>query len=532
MKKKKTKNINEEIIEEVVDAEEVVDTEEVVDAEEVLDSEDDGETETETEDSVAEDSEAEEAMEAEETVMEDAEDSEEDEDYEYGDEDYDEDEEEDEETYKRRMRHKRRVRSQIISYSVVAVFLIAIGIGVFYLVTFLMGVVTTNVKEKEVEAQIAAMNEEPQEEIVVEAPEAVVEEETEPIEEVDYLGDMVNEVIASMTLEDKVAQMFIITPEALTGVDAATKALEGTQNALGTYAVSGLVYDKRNIEDNEQLTTLLETTKGMSKYELFVAIEECGGSDGVIASSGLNDIPPTDSPADIAETGDSAQAYNAGNTISSYLSSFGFNMNIAPSGDMTMKDDAIHASYSFGSDEAVVSDMVAQMVSGLKAGDVFVCLTDFPGTGAVTEDTAKATVTSDISSDVVTGQLVPYISGIAAGADAVMMSNVIYSAADTSEMPASLSEYMIGTMLRGNMGYDGIVITGPLSDAAIKDNYSTEEIVLAAIKAGADILYKPADFEEAYNALLTAVNEGKIEESRLDESLNRILRVKFADDVE
>lgn len=508
-----TEEINEELQndEEALKEAEAVDTVEEVSDEEIADAESESE---EDDEEVSEEDE-----ETEDSVDEDEEEPE-------GYDDY-----EDEETYRRRMRRKRRVKSQILAYSLVLVILILIGVGIFYLVQLLSGIFAEKAEEKQVAEQIEAMTE-TEEEVVIEAPTVEEPVEEEVVEEVDYLGEMVAAVMNQMTVEDKVAQLFIISPESLTGVDAATQAGDGTKEALNTYAVGGLVYSRKNIVDDEQLTTLISTTKEMSKYELFIAVKEDGGEKSTVAGSKLGDIPAVDNPKTLAENADPSQVYNAGSTIGSYLSSFGFNLNLAPTGDMTTVEGAINADISYGSEETVVSDMVAQMVEGLSNGNVMSCLTDFPGSGAVKESTADGRVECDIQADALTGQLVPYISGIAAGAKLVMINNVTYTAADDSGVPASLSKNIVTTYLRGNMGYEGIIISGPLNEKAITEYYTSGDAALLALVAGADMIYAPENFEEAYTAVLEAVKDGSIPDGRLNSSLERILRAKFADDVE
>ena len=98
--------------------------------------------------------------------------------------------------------------------------------------------------------------------------------------------------------------------------------------------------------------------------------------------------------------------------------------------------------------------------------------------------------------------------------------------------PASLSSVIIEDELRGVLGFDGIVITGALDDGAITEYYTSDQAAVMAIKAGADMIYLPEDFETAYNGLLEAVNNGEISEERITESLSRIYRIKYADRVE
>ena len=449
---------------------------------------------------------------------------------------------EDSPEYRKIMRHKRRVRNQVIAYIVTFLLLAGIGIGVYFGAQYLTKIIKADqakkAEEKAAEEAAAAAEEAQKQEIVVTAPETVEEEDNSYEEEIvemtpeDYLNEMVTSTITQMPLEDKVAQLFVITPEALTGVGAATKAGDGTKEALSKYAVGGLIYDKRNIEDEDQFVELIDNTRNMSKYDLFIGVKEPGGDSSTLAGSKLGDVPPVDSPSAVAQTGDPTNAYNAGVTISSYLSYYGINLDLAPNASITTDEKSISASSSYGADEAVAYEMISKMIEGLQTGSVRACLTDFPGTGNITEDTASGRVESEITSDDISAQIAPYITGVMAGAQFIQVNNVTYMTIDEDAMPASMSKNIVDTYLRGNMGYDGVVISGPLNEKAVTEYYTSDQAALYAYAAGVDLIYMPEDFEMAYNAVLDAVKDGTIPESRIDKSLERIFKVKLAGYVE
>lgn len=442
---------------------------------------------------------------------------------------------------RRLIRHKRRVRNQIIAYLSVSIIIIALGVCISFGLHKLATLIA-DYREEAAEEEYTEENgeAEPAEEIVVTAPEI-----TEPVEEIDtaeevveeptpedYLEEMVTATISQMPIEDKVAQLFIVSPEALTGVNAATQAGEGTKEALSEYAVGGLIYDRKNIESDEQLTTLLDNTRNMSKYELFLGVNEPGGEQSVLAGSKLTDIPSVESPADIAAAGDSSAAYNAGNTISSYLSFYGINLDLAPNGSVTADEASVSADVSYGGDETKAYEMIPRMIEGLHTGGVNAVMTDFPGTGNITEDTAKGRVESDISQEELSNQILPYITGVTAGARFIQLNNVTYITADSEAMPASLSKYIVDTVLRENMGFEGVIISGPLNETAVTEYYTSDEAALYAYAAGVDMIYMPEDFGAAYESVLNAVKDGTIPESRIDLSLERIFKVKLAGYVE
>ena len=126
----------------------------------------------------------------------------------------------------------------------------------------------------------------------------------------------------------------------------------------------------------------------------------------------------------------------------------------------------------------------------------------------------------------------PFQAGIEAGVDFIMVGHVIATSIDTEVVPCSLSKVMITDVLRGELGFDGVIITDALNMGAITEEYTSEEAAVLAIQAGADMLLMPDDFVAAYNGLLAAVQEGTISEERIDESLRRIYRIKCADKLE
>ncbi len=506
------------------DEEEDDSDEEEDDSDEEEDDEDDDSDEEE--DDEGDDSDEEEDDEGDDSDEEE-DDEDDDSDEEEDDEDDDSDEEDDEED-RRAYRRKRRIRNQIISYSVVAVVLAAIVAGGVSVGKSIAAVVR---EKKLAEEQIKLAEEQEAQaahEVVIDAPEPMVEEEPEE----DYLGKMVEDVLADMTLEDKVAGLFIVTPEALTGVNTATQAGDGTQEALNKYAVGGLIYFSQNILDKEQITQMLSNTAAKSRYPVFLAVDEEGGSVSRVANSDIDVINVGDM-AEIGASGDGVQAYEAGVNIGSYLKELGFNLDFAPVADIAGSEDSAIGSRSFGSDAQLVGEMVANAVGGIESVGVSSCLKHFPGLGDTSDDThdGRVEITKTLD-EMRQSDLLPFKAGIDAGADFVMVSHATLSSVEGDAVPSSLSRTVMTDVLRNELGFQGVIITDALDMGAITEYYTTEETVVMAVQAGADMLLMPDDFETAYNALLAAVQDGTISEERVNESLERIYRIKYAGKLE
>ena len=438
-------------------------------------------------------------------------------------------EEFDEEMDRREFRRKRRVRNQVIAYIsaviMLAVILAGAGLGIH------KGITAWNDKKEaqELQAQMEEMSANQEDQVVVEAPvetqEPVVEEEKSQLDEI------VDACIAEMPLEDKVAGLFIITPEALTGTDVAIKAGDTTKEKLSQNAVGGLIYAKQNIKSADQLKEMISGTQGFSKYPLFIGIDEEGGSVSRIAESGLADNVGT--MGDIGASGDLSKAKEAGSTIAAYLAEYGFNLDFAPVADVILEGNSIIGDRSFGSNAGDDAAMVSACVEGLQEGDVSACLKHFPGLGSTTEDTHEGMATSEkTKEDFETTDFLSFQGGIDAGADFVMVSHLSVPNITGDNTPSSLSDKMITDILRGELGFNGIVITDAMDMKAVTDYYTSDEAAVKALQAGADMILMPEDFEAAYQGVLDAVNNGTLSEERINESLQRIYRVKYSDKVE
>ncbi len=408
---------------------------------------------------------------------------------------------------RRELRRQRRIRSQIIAYIIAAVMLLTVVAGVGFAASKLT-VVIKNANLASLEASTDASKVDSEVAAVSSPDQSITESELTNSSD-DILNGIVDTCLSEMPIEDKVAGLFMITPEQLTGVEAVIKAGTATQDALLSRAVGGIVYSSKNAKDSSQLTEMLTTTASMSKYPLFIATSEIGGGNSQIANALSLDLPA--SPSELAKSGKAEDVYNAASTVADYMNKFGFNLNLGINANLSDNE------FSFGTDPNVVSDMVGQTVSGLQSFGVSACLQYFPqmsDNGSSLEDMDAA--------------LSPFRAGIDAGASMIMVCTAPSSGITGNDTPSCLSSAVIEDVLRGNLGYDGIIITDALADV---EGLSSADSAVAAIGAGADMLFCPGDFEEAYNGVLSAVQNGTLSEERINESLRRIFRVKYAERV-
>ena len=126
-------------------------------------------------------------------------------------------------------------------------------------------------------------------------------------------------------------------------------------------------------------------------------------------------------------------------------------------------------------------------------------------------------------------ELVPFIAGIEAGVDMIMIGHVSLPQITGDNTPATISEEIISNLLRKELGFDGVVITDAMNMGAITKYYKAKDVATLALIAGADMILMPENFELAYKGVLEAVQNGTLSEERIDDSLTRVYRIKYAD---
>ena len=343
----------------------------------------------------------------------------------------------------------------------------------------------------------------------------------------------VDERIGAMTLEQKVAQLFIVTPEALVeGVSQVTQAGDMTREGVTAHPVGGIVYFAQNLLDPEQTTTMLANVKQFyadaGNVAPFIAVDEEGGTVVRVADNEAFGAQDVGDASALGSAGDTEAAKRAAEQIADYLMPLGFNLDFAPVADVVdpLRSDTMGLR-SFSSDAAVAADMVRAEVEGFRDKKMLCCAKHFPGIGAAAGDSHEGAITIEATNEELeTVDLVPFRAAIEAGVPMIMVGHVSLPNIVGDSTPAPLSSAVVQGMLRDSLGYTGIIVTDSLSMGAITDYYTPAEAAVAALKAGCDIPLMPERFDEAYQGVLNAVQVGELTEERLDESLIRILTAK------
>ena len=320
------------------------------------------------------------------------------------------------------------------------------------------------------------------------------------------------EMMGRMTLEEKVAQMFMASD----GADAETAATLG----LGAVCLCSQQLENLSVEE---VAALLRSYA--AEGILVSACEEGGAVNTVSAVSTLRSRPFL-SPRELQTMGGMKLVDSDAREKSQLLRSLGIHMNLAPVCDVTERESAMMYERTAKGDAEAVGRYAETVVTAMNDSDIIGVLKYFPGYGDL-----EADENTDILTDNRTVQQLeaeafpPFAAGIYAGARAVMMANTVVTAVDDTR-PASLSPY-VHKLLRRQLGFDGIVISGDLQAAGMEAYGDGGERAVMAVQAGCDLLFT-SDCAEQIEAVVRSVKLGEISEERIEESVLRILQLKIA----
>ena len=350
----------------------------------------------------------------------------------------------------------------------------------------------------------------------------------------------VEAMLKKMTLREKVGQMFFVRVESLdpsiewTTYDdlANLKNQEITMKMRKVnhdYPVGGIILYAWNIEDETQLASIIKQVRSLNGSPL-LCIDEEGGRVSRIANNPNFHVKKYESMVAIGATGDPKNAYECGNTIGTYLKRYDFDIDFAPVADVnTNPDNIIIGPRAFSDDPAVAAPMVTNYLQGLKDAGITGCIKHFPGHGDTTNDTHSGYVQSLKTWDEMNQcEMVTFRAGIQWGCQLIMTAHIAVPNVTGTNIPSTLSSVVLQDKLRGELGYQNIIITDGMEMGAITKHYTSGEAAVGSIKAGVDIVLGPRNFTEAFDAVIAAVNNGTLTEERINQSVRRILTLRLA----
>ena len=297
------------------------------------------------------------------------------------------------------------------------------------------------------------------------------------------------------------------------------------------YKVGNIILFRRNIQDGPQLKKLCATLRKVVEEETcvtpFITIDQEGGVVTRLPESEVN-IPGAMA---VAATGNPRNAYDMGLLTAQELRSYGVDFNLAPVMDINCNpDNPVIGVRSYGDTPERVAEYGSQMVRGLLDGGVYCSLKHFPGHGDTAVDSHLGLPCIDRSFDeLMQRELKPFIAGIEAGAPAVMTTHILFPQIEPEHIPATMSRRIMTGLLREKLGFGGIIISDCMEMDAIKKFYGTVNGVLAAMKAGVDLVFvsqTPALAAEAMQNARRAAENGELDLAELDVSVQRMLEAK------
>lgn len=353
----------------------------------------------------------------------------------------------------------------------------------------------------------------------------------DPIENSLSPSDIPEEILSKMTLEEKIGQMFFIASRFNSSKQRRLYMDDQLEQDLIKFKPGGFVLFSENLDTIPQTKSFINSIQKYASIPMFIGIDEEGGVISRLNMAEKLHSTVMPSPYEIGITGNPEYAYKSSQAIAKEISSLGFNLNFAPVADIFSNPDNMIISWrAYSSDGPIASQMVAQAVKGMRDSGIISVLKHFPGHGDTLEDThTGAAIIKNNLERLRAVELLPFKSGIEAGAKFVMTAHVKTPEITGNDLPATLSKPIIQGLLREELGFDGVIITDSFEMNAISSYYPEEEAVVMAVEAGVDILLMPNDLNKAFNSILSAVKGGRISEERIEESVTRILKVKIED---
>ncbi len=357
--------------------------------------------------------------------------------------------------------------------------------------------------------------------------------------------ELIEEVLNKMSLQDKVAQMIMLACRSRSGVNMTSLTPE-IEELLGEYSFNGMILYAQNIVNNSQTYDLIQQIQEANAIEgrpgLLIAVDQEGGrvvrleegttTPGNMALGAINNLQVTEQMASI---------------IASEISALGFNVDFAPVVDVNNNpNNPVIGTRSFSDDPVIVSSQTAAYIKGLSNYSVIGSLKHFPGHGDTSTDSHTGLPLINKSLDeLLSNELIPYIENIN-DIEMFMTAHIVYPQIELEtytsiyngseiKLPATLSKTILTDILRGELGFQGVVVTDAMEMDAINKHFSKSDSARLAINAGVDIILMPVDISTSNGInnlknyiedICNQVESGAISLDRINESVRRILKLK------
>ena len=357
-----------------------------------------------------------------------------------------------------------------------------------------------------------------------------------------------------MSTADKISQMLVPTfrywKDAEGKNQPVTELNDELTAALQAHGFGGVIFFAQNAADNEAAARLLNDMQKANaavpgRTQLFTAIDQEGGN---VSRLGRGTMLPGNMA--LGATGSADRAAAAGTLAGLELSALGFNLNFAPVVDVNSNpSNPVIGIRSFSDDPALTAKLGAAFMTAQNETGVISSLKHFPGHGDTATDSHTGLPSvSKTYEELKASELVPFQACIDAGAEVIMTAHIVYPNIETETyvskstgeeitLPATLSKTLITGILRGDMGFDGVVVTDAMNMDAIAEHFDPLDAARLAIEAGVDMILMPVNVTDAegiaalgdyITALAGLADGGKISMEKIDAAVLRILKLKAA----
>ena len=325
----------------------------------------------------------------------------------------------------------------------------------------------------------------------------------------------------NMSLKDKIGQMIMIDYRDVTEM---TVELE---NVLTNYNPGGFILFKSNIATFNQTQQFLNDIKNATNIKSMISVDQEGGRvQRLDERVGFKKYPPM---SEIGKTMDERIAFELGVKMGAELKSIGVDMDMAPVLDIfSNPQNKVIADRAFGTNGEIVKKMAFAYADGLKTENIIAVGKHFPGHGDTSKDSHidLPIIEKDLET-LKQLELIPFIEAVNKKLPGLMVAHIAVPKITKDATPSSLSKIMISDLLKNDIGYNGLIMPDSLKMKALTNYFTNEDIYLRCIEAGNDFVLMPQDIKEAYETIYRKVNEGIISETRIEESVYKILFTKF-----
>lgn len=364
----------------------------------------------------------------------------------------------------------------------------------------------------------------------------------------------IQQIMAQMSLRDKITQMLMVdfrywdeNPQDDVEKEPFTQMNDQIRDILGTYRFGAVIYFAQNLTGTQQAYYLTKTMQQAAVdgggLPMLICADQEGGSVYRLGEG-------TALPGNMAlgAAGDPGYSYLAGAVMGSELAALGINTNLAPAVDVNSNAaNPVIGLRSFGDDPRIVGQLASEVIDGMAAHGVIACFKHFPGHGDTATDSHYGLPMVDKSlEDLRQSDLIPFALAIERGVDMVMTAHILYPQLETGReysvkteteeaLPATMSPNILTGLLKEEMGFRGIVVTDAMNMAGVVNYWDPVQAVVLAIRAGVDMVCMPCtlhseedlpQLEAIIQGVETAVAEGTIPLSRIEDAVERILTVK------